>query len=100
MASSSSAAAAASSASSSSKKITLESCDKIFLEISENVSVQSLKIKKILEDLGDNHGDKIPVPNATGSTLGKIVEYCNKYHADLALDGIPPREVNSRTLKP
>ncbi|XP_057527240.1 SKP1-like protein 13 [Amaranthus tricolor] len=58
--------------------ITLTSSDGVTYEIEEDVAVQIKTIHMFFEDLPVN-GRKFPVPDVTGVTLGKVIEYCEKH---------------------
>ncbi|KAK8477249.1 hypothetical protein V6N13_027833 [Hibiscus sabdariffa] len=79
---------------STSKKIILMSSDHETFEVDEAVVLQSQTIKNMIED---NCADgKIPLPNITGKTLSKVLEYCKKHaEAEVAAD----KEGNSEELK-
>ncbi|KAK8560950.1 hypothetical protein V6N13_026385 [Hibiscus sabdariffa] len=66
---------------STSKKIILMSSDLESFEVDEAVVLQSQTIKNMIED--NCAEGKIPLPNVTGKTLSKVLEYCKK-HAEVA----------------
>ncbi|KAK9941582.1 hypothetical protein M0R45_007284 [Rubus argutus] len=63
--------------SSEKKTITLKSSDGEIFEVEEAVALESQTIKHMVEDVGTDAA--IPVPNVTGSILGKVIEYCSKH---------------------
>jgi len=64
-------------ASSSDPQVKLRSSDEQVFEVSEEVAVQSLTLKNMIDDTGTD--TVIPLPNVTGSILSKVIEYC-KFH--------------------
>lgn len=62
---------------SSSENYTLISSDGIEFQVSDKIIIQS----EVLNDLKQNCGTelKIPIPDITGETLSKIVEFCRHY---------------------
>ncbi|XP_021756579.1 SKP1-like protein 12 [Chenopodium quinoa] len=68
--------------STSSKKFVLKTSDKELYYVDENVALQSLTIKHMIAEIGDIQGQIIPLPNVTGKTLGKVIEYCKNYEAE------------------
>ncbi|KAJ8452969.1 hypothetical protein Cgig2_014732 [Carnegiea gigantea] len=59
------------------KMVTLNSSDGETFEVEEAVLLQSQTIKHMIED--DCANNAIPLPNVTGKTLSKIIEYCKKH---------------------
>lgn len=57
--------------------ITLQSSDGEIFEVDEVVAVESNTIKHMIED--GFVECVIPVPNVTGTTLAKVIEYCKKH---------------------
>ncbi|KAJ4826758.1 SKP1-like protein 4 [Turnera subulata] len=57
--------------------ITLLSSDGEEFVVEEAVALQSQTIKHMIEDGCANQS--IPLPNVTGHTLSKVVEYCKKH---------------------
>ncbi|XP_030527223.1 SKP1-like protein 1B [Rhodamnia argentea] len=58
-------------------KIVLKSLDQEFFEVEEAVALESQIIKYVSEDVCVD--DVIPLPNVTGKTLSKVIEYCKKH---------------------
>ncbi|AAW41368.1 E3 ubiquitin ligase complex SCF subunit sconC [Cryptococcus neoformans] len=46
------------------------------------VAERSAMIKSMMEDLGDQEGQPIPLPNVSSSVLTKILEYCDHHKND------------------
>ncbi|KAJ4829005.1 hypothetical protein Tsubulata_050511 [Turnera subulata] len=65
---------------SSEKMITLLSSDGEEFVVEEAVALQSQTIKHMIQDGRANQS--IPLPNVTGKTLSKVVEYCKKHTSD------------------
>ncbi|KAE8681786.1 glycerate dehydrogenase HPR, peroxisomal-like [Hibiscus syriacus] len=57
---------------STSKKIILKSSDGNIFEVEEELALQSEMIKNMIDDCADG---EIPLPNATGEILSKVLEY-------------------------
>ena len=60
--------------------ITLTSQDNKEFKVEKKVAERSVLLKNLLEDVGESD-TPIPLPNVTGKTLQKVLEYCN-YHKD------------------
>jgi len=65
--------------SAASKKVTLMSSDGETFEVEEAVALLSQTIRHMIED--DCANNTIPLPNVTGATLSKVIEYCTKHAA-------------------
>lgn len=61
--------------------IKLQSSDEVIVEVPRPVAELSLTIKHMLDDLETETESLIPLPNVTGVTLAKVIEYAN-YHFD------------------
>lgn len=59
--------------------LTLQSLDGQEFKVQVGIAKQSETIKNLIDDAGIESA--IPLPNVTGKTLVKVVEYC-KYHAE------------------
>jgi S-phase kinase-associated protein 1 len=55
-------------------KIKLVSHDQETIEVEKSVAIQSVLIKSMLEDAGED--EDIPVPNVSSAVLNKILEFC------------------------
>ncbi|KAJ2772987.1 hypothetical protein IWQ56_000826 [Coemansia nantahalensis] len=61
--------------------VMLEAADGAVLCVEQDIIEQSGTIRNILTDVGAT--DKpIPVPNVSGHTLGRIIEYCRHHRSD------------------
>ncbi|XP_066380535.1 SKP1-like protein 4 [Miscanthus floridulus] len=59
------------------KILWLHSSDNEEFEVNESAAIQSVTLKKMIED---DCADKIiPLPNITSHILVKVIEYCNKH---------------------
>ncbi|KAF7815535.1 SKP1-like protein 1A [Senna tora] len=64
-------------ASTDDKKVTLLSSDGEAFVVGVDVVMQSQTLKHMVEDSCVDNG--IPLPNVTGKSLSKVIEYCNKH---------------------
>lgn len=55
----------------------LRSSDNQEFEVNESAAIQSVKLKKMIED--DCADEVIPLPDVTSHILFKVIEYCNKH---------------------
>jgi S-phase kinase-associated protein 1 len=62
------------------EKLKLVSADEQEFEVERRVLRQSVTIKNMMEDIEDFDG-AIPLPNVSGATLAKVIDYC-KHHVD------------------
>ncbi|KAI8927235.1 Skp1 family, dimerization domain-containing protein [Entophlyctis helioformis] len=60
----------------------LTSSDGITLQVSKEVAIQSILIKNMLEDLGDETDAPIPLPNVSGHILAKVIEFATHHKDD------------------
>lgn len=60
--------------------ITLVSNDDEKFKVSQQVAFKSVLIKNMVEDIGGEEAE-IPLPQAKGTVLKKVIEYC-EYHKD------------------
>ncbi|ODV88806.1 hypothetical protein CANCADRAFT_128786 [Tortispora caseinolytica NRRL Y-17796] len=75
--------------------VKLISSDGEQFEVERNVAEQSILIKNVIADIGDDTTE-VPVPNVASSVLKKVLEWC-EYHKDdpvVAEDEINPRSRN------
>ncbi|KAK8850555.1 hypothetical protein IAR55_004473 [Kwoniella newhampshirensis] len=77
---------------SDSKKQTvlLQTSDDEQFTVEKVVAERSAMIKSMMEDLGDQEGMPIPLPNVSSSVLTKILEYCD-HHKN---EPLPAPDVN------
>ena len=57
----------------------LQSSDGQEFKVDEDVAFQSITVKNMIEDTGAEFA--VPLPNVTGVTLSKVLEYCNKHRS-------------------
>jgi S-phase kinase-associated protein 1 len=55
--------------------VKLVSCDGKEHEISKDIASQSVLIKNMLDDVGEEHDQAIPLPNVSGIILSKGIIY-------------------------
>ncbi|KAJ1556951.1 hypothetical protein HK096_009925, partial [Nowakowskiella sp. JEL0078] len=55
--------------------VRLESSDGKIFTLDYSVASQSVLLKNILEDIGENEENSIPLPNVTSNILEKVFEY-------------------------
>ena len=63
-------------------QVNLESNDGKVFTVSKAIAVRSTLIKNMLEDVGGEPEDNIPLPNVTGATLEHVVAYCTHHKDD------------------
>jgi hypothetical protein len=63
----------------SGKTVKLQAGDETIVEVPRSVAVLCLTVDNQLKDLGDDI-DMLPLPNVTGPTLKKVVEFITHYH--------------------
>ncbi|XP_061339601.1 SKP1-like protein 11 [Gastrolobium bilobum] len=68
----------------STKMLKLRSSEKDMFEVEEAVIVQSVTIKNLIDD--ECGGGVIPLENVNSLALAKVLEYCNKHHAEESHD--------------
>jgi len=69
------------------KHVKLISADGVGYEVEQRVVEQSLLLKNMMEDIGEDITD-IPVPNVQSNVLRKVLDYCEHHKND-------PASVNS-----
>lgn len=65
-----------------SMSIILESSDGQRFPVDKNAAYKSCLLKTMLEDLGDDSSQTIPLPNVGGATLQKVIDYCEHHKND------------------
>lgn len=71
-------------------QVKLLSSDSQQFDVDEDVAVQSVTVKNLIEDSGTDEG--IPLPNVSGRVLAKVVEYCKEHvEASKKVDEKPAR---------
>lgn len=66
----------------SSQKIMLTTSDGIDIEVERQVAERSILIKNLLEDLGADSGEPIPIPNVNEQVMRKVLEWCEQHKKD------------------
>eukprot|EP00729_Bicosta_minor_P007632 gene7632-22523_t len=74
--------------------IKLVSSDSTEFPVAMSVAKMSVTIKNMLDDLGEDDDQPIPLPNVNSAILGKVIEYCT-YHKD-----DPPQDDDSQKSEP
>ncbi|KAI3919497.1 hypothetical protein MKW98_030208, partial [Papaver atlanticum] len=62
-----------------SKTVTLRSSDGKDFKVKKAVALQSLTLKRMIEDDDCGDGDVIHLPKVTSKILAKVIEYCKKH---------------------
>ncbi|KAL2917665.1 hypothetical protein HK105_202538 [Polyrhizophydium stewartii] len=62
--------------------VKLSSSDGREFVVAKEVACQSVLIKNMLEDLGEDSDAPIPLPNVSGPVLEKVVEYATQHKDD------------------
>jgi S-phase kinase-associated protein 1 len=62
--------------------VKLTSSDSREVSVPVSVAKMSITIKNMLDDLGEDDDQPIPLPNVTGPILDKVVEYCTHHKDD------------------
>ena len=66
---------------SESKPIKLTTSDNASLQVERKVAERSILIKNLLEDLGGDNDEAIPIPNVNEAVMKKVLEWC-EHHKD------------------
>ena len=64
-------------------KVTLTSSDNKSYPVDVEIAKMSGTLKNMLEDIPD-HSTPIPIPNVTGTTMERVIKYCEYHHANPA----------------
>lgn len=62
--------------------ITLTTSDNVDIPIEREVAERSILIKNLLEDLGSDGTEAIPVPNVNEAVMKKVIEWCEHHRKD------------------
>ncbi|KAH6622403.1 Skp1 family, dimerization domain-containing protein [Boeremia exigua] len=65
-----------------SQKIKLTTSDNIDLAVDRQVAERSILIKNLLEDLGGDNDEAIPIPNVNEAVMKKVLEWCEHHRND------------------
>ncbi|KAJ4337625.1 hypothetical protein N0V87_004581 [Didymella glomerata] len=66
----------------SSQKIKITTSDSIDMEVDRQVAERSILIKNLLEDLGGDNEESIPIPNVNEAVMKKVLEWCGHHRND------------------
>ncbi|CAO2649536.1 Nn.00g069210.m01.CDS01 [Neocucurbitaria sp. VM-36] len=70
------------SAATAEKKIKVTTSDGANLETDRDIAERSILIKNLLEDLGGDNEEAIPIPNVNEAVMKKVLEWCEHHRAD------------------
>ncbi|KAJ4367038.1 hypothetical protein N0V83_007568 [Neocucurbitaria cava] len=70
------------SAATTEKKIKVTTSDGAHLETDRDIAERSILIKNLLEDLGGDNEEAIPIPNVNEAVMKKVLEWCEHHRAD------------------
>ncbi|KAF2106779.1 E3 ubiquitin ligase complex SCF subunit sconC [Lophiotrema nucula] len=62
--------------------ILLTTSDGVDLKVEREVAERSILIKNLLEDLGGETGEAIPIPNVNEAVMKKVLEWCEHHKKD------------------
>uniref|UniRef100_A0A060T3R6 E3 ubiquitin ligase complex SCF subunit n=1 Tax=Blastobotrys adeninivorans TaxID=409370 RepID=A0A060T3R6_BLAAD len=79
-------------------KVKLCSSDGVEFEVDKKVATKSMLIKNMLDDLGDDDDNAIPIPNVSSTVLKKVLEYC-EYHKDDPMNIEEPVDRSKRSVE-
>jgi S-phase kinase-associated protein 1 len=68
--------------------VKLTSSEAVEFTVDRDIAEKSVLLKNMLEDVGDQSDQAIPLPNVTGPILQKVLDWCTHHRADPA----PPAE--------
>ncbi|PVI02733.1 sulfur metabolism negative regulator SconC [Periconia macrospinosa] len=64
------------------KTVTLTTSDNQSLKVDREVAERSILIKNLLEDLGTDGAEEIPIPNVNEAVMKKVLEWCEHHRKD------------------
>ncbi|KAJ4987466.1 S-phase kinase-associated protein 1 [Stagonosporopsis vannaccii] len=64
------------------QKIKLTTSDNIDIDVDRQVAERSILIKNLLEDLGGDNDEAIPIPNVNEAVMKKVLEWCDHHRND------------------
>lgn len=64
------------------KLINITTSDSITLQVERPVAERSILIKNLLEDLGGESDEPIPIPNVNEAVMKKVLEWCTHHKND------------------
>ncbi|PAV23682.1 S-phase kinase-associated 1A [Pyrrhoderma noxium] len=62
--------------------VILLTSDKEKFEVARDVAERSVLLKNLLEDVGENNSEEIPVSNVNASVMRKVLEWCEYHKSD------------------
>ncbi|KAJ4311560.1 hypothetical protein N0V94_007888 [Neodidymelliopsis sp. IMI 364377] len=69
-------------ASTAASKVKLVTSDNADMEVDRQVAERSILIKNLLEDLGGDNDEAIPIPNVNEAVMKKVIEWCEHHRND------------------
>ncbi|KAF2008853.1 S-phase kinase-associated protein-like protein 1 [Aaosphaeria arxii CBS 175.79] len=63
-------------------RIILTTSDNADLKVDRDVAERSILIKNLLEDLGGDNNEPIPIPNVNEAVMKKVLEWCEHHRKD------------------
>ncbi|PSN71569.1 S-phase kinase-associated protein-like protein 1 [Corynespora cassiicola Philippines] len=67
---------------SNTNKVVLTTSDNFDLKVDREVAERSILIKNLLEDLGGDNQEAIPIPNVNEAVMKKVLEWCEHHRKD------------------
>ncbi|KAF2637661.1 E3 ubiquitin ligase complex SCF subunit sconC [Massarina eburnea CBS 473.64] len=64
------------------KGIKLTTSDGVDIPVEREVAERSILIKNLLEDLGGDNSEAIPIPNVNEAVMKKVLEWCEHHRKD------------------
>ncbi|KAF2652134.1 S-phase kinase-associated protein-like protein 1 [Lophiostoma macrostomum CBS 122681] len=64
------------------KRIVLTTSDNADITVDREVAERSILIKNLLEDLGGDNEEAIPIPNVNEAVMKKVLEWCEHHRKD------------------
>ncbi|KAJ4379139.1 hypothetical protein N0V86_005182 [Didymella sp. IMI 355093] len=62
--------------------IKITTSDNIDMKVDRQVAERSILIKNLLEDLGGDNEEAIPIPNVNEAVMKKVLEWCTQHRND------------------
>ncbi|KAL1608645.1 hypothetical protein SLS59_001835 [Nothophoma quercina] len=63
-------------------KVKLVTSDNAEMDVDRQVAERSILIKNLLEDLGGDNDEAIPIPNVNEAVMKKVLEWCEHHRND------------------
>ena len=64
--------------------VTLETSEGTKFVVDQKIAKMSVLIKNMLEDVGDDTDNAIPLPNVSGPTFQRMLQFCEEHKDDVA----------------